>query len=170
MSVQTIRHQLKLAIRRNERNCSVIFKSAKWYKIKHYEHNFYAFVYCTTIMKCNRSPSGLERREYGCRNPSRSPRDTLCSRKLALTSPTSSGRPVDTVLWRTKATELVNRSSYIHELPFDTNPLKNKLHNLSLRANHTNWATTAKLVPTFADRGVSRSQCGRSNMAIISVF
>jgi hypothetical protein len=32
MSVQTIRHQLKLAIRRNERNCSVIFKPAKWWE------------------------------------------------------------------------------------------------------------------------------------------
>jgi hypothetical protein len=36
--------------------------------------------------------SGLERRDYGCRDPSRRPRNTLYPQELALTSPTSCGR------------------------------------------------------------------------------
>jgi hypothetical protein len=48
---------------------------------------------------------GLENREYGCRGPSRRPRGTLYPQKLALTSPTSGGRLVGAVHWRTQATE-----------------------------------------------------------------
>jgi hypothetical protein len=48
---------------------------------------------------------GLENREYGRRNPSRWPRCTLYRQKLALTLPTSGGRPVGVVRSRTKATE-----------------------------------------------------------------
>jgi hypothetical protein len=44
------------------------------------------------VRKC--SGSGLESREYGRRNPSRWPRDTLYPQKLALTSSTSGGRSV----------------------------------------------------------------------------
>jgi hypothetical protein len=51
------------------------------------------------------SGSGLERREYGSRDPSRWPRGTLYAQKLALTSLTSVGRSVDIVLSRTQATE-----------------------------------------------------------------
>jgi hypothetical protein len=40
------------------------------------------------------SGSGLEIREYGHRDPSRRPRGTLYPQCLALTSPTSGGRPV----------------------------------------------------------------------------
>jgi hypothetical protein len=36
--------------------------------------------------------SGIENREYGRRDPSRWPRDTLYPQKLALTTPTSGGR------------------------------------------------------------------------------
>jgi hypothetical protein len=43
------------------------------------------------------SGSGLENREYGCKNPSRWPRSTLYQQKLALTSPTSGGRSVGIV-------------------------------------------------------------------------
>jgi hypothetical protein len=50
--------------------------------------------------------SGLEIREYGRRDPSRWPRDTLYPQKLALTSPTSRGRSVGIVRLRTQATEL----------------------------------------------------------------
>jgi hypothetical protein len=46
------------------------------------------------------SGSGLEIREYGCRDLSRWPSGTLYPQKLALTSPTSGGRS------RTQATEL----------------------------------------------------------------
>jgi hypothetical protein len=53
------------------------------------------------------SGSGLETREYGRRNPSRWPRDTLYQQKLALTLPTSGGRSVGIVRSRTKATELL---------------------------------------------------------------
>jgi hypothetical protein len=48
---------------------------------------------------------GLESREYGRRDPSRSPRGTLYPQKLALTSPTSGGRSVGIVRSRTQATE-----------------------------------------------------------------
>jgi hypothetical protein len=45
--------------------------------------------------KC--SGSGLENREYGRRDPSRSPRGTLYPQKLALSSPTSGGHSVGIV-------------------------------------------------------------------------
>jgi hypothetical protein len=51
------------------------------------------------------SCSGLENREYVCRDSLRWPRDTLYPQKLALTSPTKSGRSVGIVRSRTKATE-----------------------------------------------------------------
>jgi hypothetical protein len=54
-----------------------------------------------------RSGSGLENREYGRREPQRWPRENLYPQKLALTSPTSSGRSVGTVRSRTQATEYV---------------------------------------------------------------
>jgi hypothetical protein len=47
------------------------------------------------------SGSGLKNGEYGRGDPSRRPRDTLCSQKLALTSPTSGGRSVDIFHTRT---------------------------------------------------------------------
>jgi hypothetical protein len=55
----------------------------------------------------NSSGSGLENREYGCGNPLRWPRDTLYQLKLALTSPTGSGRSVGIVRLRTKDTVFV---------------------------------------------------------------
>jgi hypothetical protein len=51
--------------------------------------------------------SGLEIREYGRRDPSRWPRDTLYPQKLALTSPTSGGRWVGIVRSQTQATEVL---------------------------------------------------------------
>jgi hypothetical protein len=51
------------------------------------------------------SGSGLENWEYGCRDPSRWPRDTLCSQHLLITSPTSGCRSVCIVRSRTQATE-----------------------------------------------------------------
>jgi hypothetical protein len=50
------------------------------------------------------SDSGLEIREYGRRDPSRSPRNILYPQKLALTSPTSGGHTVGIVRSRAKAT------------------------------------------------------------------
>jgi hypothetical protein len=55
----------------------------------------------------NSSASGLENREYGSGDPLRWPRDTLYAQKSALTSPTSGGRPVCIVRFRTKTTEFV---------------------------------------------------------------
>jgi hypothetical protein len=62
---------------------------------------------CTTeeLVERKNSGSGLEKREYGRRNPLRRTRDTLYPQKLALTSPTSGGRSVGIVRSRTKATE-----------------------------------------------------------------
>jgi hypothetical protein len=51
------------------------------------------------------SGSGLESREYGRRDPSRWPRGTLYPQKLALTSPTSGGRPAGIVRSQAEATE-----------------------------------------------------------------
>jgi hypothetical protein len=51
------------------------------------------------------SDSGLEIREYGCRDPSRWPRDTLYPQQLVPTSPTNGGSSVGIVRSRTRATE-----------------------------------------------------------------
>jgi hypothetical protein len=64
------------------------------------------------------SGSGLEIREYGRKDPSRWPRGSLYPQKMALTSPTRSGRSVGIVRTRTQATEFythvftVNRALY----------------------------------------------------------
>jgi hypothetical protein len=55
----------------------------------------------------NSSGSGLESREYGRRELLRRPLNTLYTKKLALTSPTSGGRLVGIVRSRTKVTEFV---------------------------------------------------------------
>jgi hypothetical protein len=59
------------------------------------------------------SGSGLEIREYGCRDPSRWPRGTLYPQKLALDSPTSCGHSVGTVRSRTQATEFSLRKENV---------------------------------------------------------
>jgi hypothetical protein len=51
---------------------------------------------------------GLEIWEYGCGDPSRWPRGTLCPQALALTLPRSGAHSVAIVCTRTKATELVS--------------------------------------------------------------
>jgi hypothetical protein len=51
------------------------------------------------------SCSGLENRDYRCRNPSRWPRGTLYPQKLALTWQTSGGRSVGIVRSQTQSTE-----------------------------------------------------------------
>jgi hypothetical protein len=57
------------------------------------------------LLERKSSGSGLENREYGRREPSRWPRDTLYPQKLALTSPTRGGRSVGIVCSRTQARE-----------------------------------------------------------------
>jgi hypothetical protein len=51
------------------------------------------------------SGSGLENREFGLRDPSRWPYGTPYSQSFPLNSPTSGGRCVGIVRWRTEATE-----------------------------------------------------------------
>jgi hypothetical protein len=58
-----------------------------------------------SCLKEKNSGSGLGDWDYGCRDPSCWPRDTLYPQKLALTSPTVGGRSVGIVRLRTKATE-----------------------------------------------------------------
>jgi hypothetical protein len=53
------------------------------------------------------SGSGVENREYGCRDPLSWPRGTLYPQMLAVTSPTSGGRSVGIVRSRTEATEFL---------------------------------------------------------------
>jgi hypothetical protein len=55
------------------------------------------------------SGSGLENREYGCRDMSWWPHATLYPRKLELTSSTSGGRSVSIVRSRTQATEFFSQ-------------------------------------------------------------
>jgi hypothetical protein len=57
------------------------------------------------LLERKSSGSGLEIREYGRRDPSRWPRDTLCPQTLALTSLTSGGRSVGIVRSWTQETE-----------------------------------------------------------------
>jgi hypothetical protein len=59
------------------------------------------------LLRRKSSGSGLEDREYGRRDPPRWPRDTHYPQKLTLTSPTSGGRSVGVVRFRTKAKEFV---------------------------------------------------------------
>jgi hypothetical protein len=63
------------------------------------------------LLRRKSSSSGVESRECGCRDPSRWLRGTFYPQKLALTSPTSGGRPVGTVRSWTQATELSLLSS-----------------------------------------------------------
>jgi hypothetical protein len=51
--------------------------------------------------------STTKNQEYGSRDPSRWPRDTLYTQKLAITSPTSGGRSVGIVRSRTQTMEFV---------------------------------------------------------------
>jgi hypothetical protein len=57
------------------------------------------------LLESKSSGSGLENWEYYSRDPSRWPRNTLYTQKLALTSPTGGGRSVGIVRSRTQATE-----------------------------------------------------------------
>jgi hypothetical protein len=59
------------------------------------------------LLERKSNSSGLENQEYGHRDPSLWPRDTLYPQKLELTSPTSGGRSVGIAGSQTKATELV---------------------------------------------------------------
>jgi hypothetical protein len=64
------------------------------------------------LLKRKSSGSGLESREYGSRDPSRWPRGTLYSQKLALSSLTSGGRSAGIVRSRIQATEFPLASHY----------------------------------------------------------
>jgi hypothetical protein len=57
------------------------------------------------LLERKSSSSTLENREYGHRDPSRSPRGTLYPQKLALTSLTSGDLSVSIVVLQTRATE-----------------------------------------------------------------
>jgi hypothetical protein len=57
------------------------------------------------LLERKNSGSGLENRDYGRRDTSRWPRNTLYPQKLALTSPTNGGCLVGKVRSRTEATE-----------------------------------------------------------------
>ena len=65
-----------------------------------------------------------------------------------------------------------NKSDYITTTTTITTTTKNKLRGLSPHANYTDRAAAAgrrKLVPTFADKGVSRGQRNGSPQPLISV-
>jgi hypothetical protein len=64
----------------------------------------------------NSSSSGIEKQEYGRRDPLRWTRDTLYPQKLALTSLTRGGRSVGIVRLRTIATEFFLSTQYLELL------------------------------------------------------
>jgi hypothetical protein len=68
------------------------------------------------LLDIKSSFSGLENREYDRRDPTRWPRNTLYSQKLALTSPTIGGRSFGIVRSRTQATELTGAMTEIISL------------------------------------------------------
>jgi hypothetical protein len=88
--------------------------------------------------------TGLERREYGRRDPSRWPRGTLYQQKLALTSPTSGGRSVGIVRSRTQATEfsffMTSVTNIFHfDQPFPSyTPAVPEIHNEMQLGFHIN--------------------------------
>jgi hypothetical protein len=85
------------------------------------------------------SGSGLESREYGRRDPSRSPRGSLYPQKLALTSPTGGGRSVGMVRSRTRTPDF---SFYIC-CTWTWVLSANKNHCLT---QHTNWPWSTNIV------------------------
>jgi hypothetical protein len=67
------------------------------------------------LLERKSSGSGLENRDYGRSDTSRSPRDSLYPQKLALTSSTSGCRSVSIVCSRTQATEFSLKKGYIRQ-------------------------------------------------------
>jgi hypothetical protein len=65
------------------------------------------------LLERKSSGSGLEIREYGRRDPSRWPRDTLYPQILALTLPTSGGRSVGITRSWTEATEIFSTARIV---------------------------------------------------------
>jgi hypothetical protein len=75
-------------------------------------------------------------REYGRRYPSRWPRGTICSQKLELTSPTSSGRSVGVVRSRNQASEFFFHFTYTIRC-FSVLPKKSWVRLSALRTGRT---------------------------------
>jgi hypothetical protein len=74
--------------------------SASWVQLRHY-------------LKEKNSCSGLEHREYCCRDPLCWPCNTLYLQQLTLTSPTSGGHSIWIVCLQTKVTEFVEYAEKI---------------------------------------------------------
>jgi hypothetical protein len=83
--------------------------------------------------------SGLESRECGRRDQSPWPRGILCPQKLAQTSPTSGGRSVGIVRWRTQATELVTQKIKLFIIRY---PLRES----QIRVNLNSWCNSSECV------------------------
>jgi hypothetical protein len=71
--------------------------------------NHSPFSFCYVLL----SPSASFHREYGRRDPSRWPRGTLYSQKLAITLPTSGGRSVGIVCSRTQIMEFFFSAGFL---------------------------------------------------------
>jgi hypothetical protein len=94
------------------------------------------------LLRGKGSGSSLENREYGHRDPSRSPCGTLYPQRLALTSLTSGGRSVGIVRSRTQATK------------FFYGPTESSNYRSCLGCNITAVSTTAALL-TVAPTGAT---------------
>jgi hypothetical protein len=68
------------------------------------------------LLETRSTGSGLESREYGSRDPSRSPCGTLNPKKLAITSPTRGGHSVGIVCSRSQAKEFSLVFSFLENL------------------------------------------------------
>jgi hypothetical protein len=98
------------------------------------------------LLERQSSGPGLGNREHGRRDPLRWQRGTLNPQKLALTSPTSGGHSVGIVRSRTETVEFI----FIFVLYYIKNPRPESANQLYRPRERR---LSAKLVPTFADRG-----------------
>jgi hypothetical protein len=102
-------------------------------------HTFIFLHVCVNIFhECHPLQAGLESWEYGRRDSSRRPRDTLYPQKLTLTSPIGGGCPVSIVHSLTQATGFFLVTLYrflsctVHLLPFWINK------HFAISVPHTN--------------------------------
>jgi hypothetical protein len=115
----------------------------------------------------NISFSGLERREYDHRHPSRWPRGTLYPQKLALTSPTSGGRSVVIVCSRTQNTEFSFFSFFNVSIKLRDD--RSRLISIYIYGCANQNASVQTSSPVRAVRRITRAACWLSAQSSQSV-
>jgi hypothetical protein len=120
------------------------------------------------LLERKSSGSGLEIWEYGRRDPSRLPHDTLCPQKLALTALTSDCRSVGIVRSRTQATKCslaYQLKGTVLLLSYDTDCT----HSLRFALQNV-WPTPLVQVDWSLElvNAFSRAECGRKLLCAVS--